>query len=49
MDVDAVLGQMTLEEKVGQMFLLAFAGSQLGEAERLVRQYGVGGCKRRDP
>ena len=43
-DVDAVLAQMTLEEKVGQMFLLAFAGSQLRAAEHLVRQQGVGGC-----
>ncbi len=44
MEIDAVLDRMTLEEKVGQMFMLAFAGSQLREAELLLRQHGVGGC-----
>ena len=44
MDIAALLDRMTLEEKVGQMFMLAFAGSQLQEAELLLREHGVGGC-----
>ena len=35
--VDDLLGQMTLEEKVGQLFLLAFAGDRQGRGSALPR------------
>ncbi len=40
--VDTLLAQMTLEEKIGQMFLLAFAGDRLDEARVLFEQHFVG-------
>ena len=43
MSVDALLGKMTLNEKVGQVFLLAFDGGQLDEARVLFEQHFVGG------
>lgn len=43
MSVDHLLGKMTLEEKVGQVFLLAFDGERLDEARVLFEQYFVGG------
>ncbi len=39
----AFIASMTLEEKVGQMFLLAFSGDRLDEARVLMEEYGVGG------
>ena len=35
---------MTLEQKVGQMFLLAFAGSDPTRAEGMIREHFIGGC-----
>ena len=43
MSVDHLLGKMTLEEKVGQVFLLAFDGERLDEAQVLFEHYFVGG------
>jgi beta-N-acetylhexosaminidase len=40
--VDELLQQMTLEEKLGQMFLLAFSGDRLDEARLLFEQHFVG-------
>ncbi len=42
--VENLLKQMNLEEKVGQMFLLAFSGRHLEQARFLLQEYGVGGC-----
>ena len=44
MTTAAVIADMTIEEKVGQMFMLAFAGSQLDEARILMQQHLVGGA-----
>jgi beta-N-acetylhexosaminidase len=44
MNAEQLLGQMTLEEKVGQLFLLAFAGHRLDEARLLMEQHLVGGA-----
>lgn len=38
------MSQMTIEEKIGQLFLLAFAGNRLDEARVLMEDYFVGGC-----
>jgi len=38
------LGEMTLEQKVGQMFLLAFAGPDPAQAEPMIREHFIGGC-----
>src|SRR2546430_11307142 len=35
---------MTLEQKVGQMFMLAFAGSTAKDAAALLRDHYVGAC-----
>jgi len=35
---------MSLEERVGQLFMLAFSGSRLDEAKVLISERGVGGC-----
>src|SRR2546428_11533091 len=35
---------MTLEQKVGQMFMLAFAGSTAKHAAALLRDHHVGAC-----
>lgn len=43
MDADRLLGQMTLEEKVGQLFLLAFEAANVEAAEALFERYFVGG------
>src|SRR5690348_10827060 len=43
-EISALLARMTLEEKVGQMFMLAFAGRQLEQARTLLQEHGVGGC-----
>jgi beta-N-acetylhexosaminidase len=36
--------QMTLEEKIGQLFLLAFSGQRLDEARVLMEEHLVGAC-----
>lgn len=43
MDVDQTLGRMTLDEKVGQLFLLAFEAANIDAAETLFERYFVGG------
>jgi beta-N-acetylhexosaminidase len=43
MDADELLGRMTLEEKVGQLFLLAFEGADAAAAELLFTRHFVGG------
>ena len=43
MDADHLLGEMTLEEKVGQLFLLAFESQNIDAAETLFERYFVGG------
>ncbi len=42
MDVEKLLGEMTIQEKVGQMFLLAFSGDRLDEARVLMEENMVG-------
>ncbi|MDZ4766668.1 MAG: glycoside hydrolase family 3 N-terminal domain-containing protein [Chloroflexota bacterium] len=42
MNNDELLATMTLEEKIGQMFLLAFAGTRLDEARVLFEEHFVG-------
>ncbi|MEM6527257.1 MAG: glycoside hydrolase family 3 protein [Chloroflexota bacterium] len=42
MDVEKLLGEMTIQEKVGQMFLLAFSGNRLDEAQVLMEENMVG-------
>jgi len=44
MDVDRLLGEMTLDEKVGQLFLLAFEADDVDAAETLFERYFVGGA-----
>ncbi len=44
MDIDATIRSMTTAEKVGQMFMLAFAGGQLEEARILMEDQLVGGA-----
>ena len=43
MDAERLLDQMTLEEKVGQLFLLAFEAANIDAAETLFKRYFVGG------
>jgi len=43
MDFRAVTG-MTLEQKVGQMFMLAFAGSSMEDVATLIRRLHLGAC-----
>jgi beta-N-acetylhexosaminidase len=43
MNVEQLLGQMTLEEKVGQLFMLAFSGNRMDEARVLMQEHLVGG------
>jgi beta-N-acetylhexosaminidase len=43
LDVGGLLGQMTLDEKVGQLFLLAFEAENIDAAEMLFERYFVGG------
>lgn len=43
-DIDALVAQMSLEEKVGQMILSGVPGKQLtAEAENLIRRYAISG------
>ena len=44
MEADRLLGQMTLDEKVGQLFLLAFAAADVDAAETLFERHFVGGA-----
>ena len=44
LNIDSTLRFMTTEEKVGQMFMLAFAGDQLDEARILMEEHLVGGA-----
>ncbi|MEA2026748.1 MAG: glycoside hydrolase family 3 protein, partial [Chloroflexota bacterium] len=43
MDIDRLLGEMTLEERVGQLFLLAFEAESIDAAQTLFERYFVGG------
>ncbi|CAN5596029.1 glycoside hydrolase family 3 protein [soil metagenome] len=43
MDADTLLDRMTLEEKVGQLFLLAFEAERIEAAESLFEHFLVGG------
>ncbi len=42
MDVQQLLASMTLDEKIGQLFLLAFSKNRLDEARTLFQDYFVG-------
>ncbi len=42
-EVDQLLGQMTLDEKIGQLMLLAFDADDIEAAEMLFERYFVGG------
>lgn len=44
MNISDTIANMTTEEKVGQMFMLAFAGDQLDEARVLMAEHLVGGA-----
>ncbi len=44
MNIQSTIASMTTEEKVGQMFMLAFAGDQLDEARVLMAEHLVGGA-----
>ena len=44
MDIQRMVNEMTLEEKVGQMFMLAFAANRLDEARTLIEEKFIGGC-----
>ena len=44
MNIESAIASMTTEEKVGQMFMLAFAGDQLDEARILMEEHLVGGA-----
>ncbi len=44
MNIQSTIASMTIEEKVGQMFMLAFAGNQLDEARILMQEHLVGGA-----
>jgi len=44
MNIESTIRSMTTEEKVGQMFMLAFAGDQLDEARILMEEQLVGGA-----
>ncbi len=39
MQIQATIASMTIEEKVGQMFMLAFASDQLDEARILMEEH----------
>jgi beta-N-acetylhexosaminidase len=43
MDVERTLGEMTRDEKVGQLFLLAFEAQNIDAAQMLFERYFVGG------
>jgi len=42
MNIASLLERMTLREKVGQVFLLAFAGQHTADAQKLMEERGVG-------
>ena len=44
MNIDSTLQSMSIEEKVGQLFMLAFAGDQADEARVLMEEHLVGGA-----
>lgn len=44
MNIEATIRSMTTEEKVGQLFMLAFAADQLDEARILMEEHLVGGA-----
>ncbi len=44
MNLETTIQSMSAEEKVGQMFMLAFAGDQLDEARVLMQEHLVGGA-----
>ena len=44
MNIQSTIASMTTAEKVGQMFMLAFAGDQLDEARVLMGEHLVGGA-----
>ena len=44
MNIQSTIAKMTTAEKVGQMFMLAFAGDQLDEARVLMAEHLVGGA-----
>ena len=44
MNIQSTIATMSTEEKVGQMFMLAFAGNQLDEARILMGEHLVGGA-----
>ena len=44
MTIQSTIANMSTEEKVGQMFMLAFAGDQLDEARILMAEHLVGGA-----
>ncbi|MCY4466652.1 MAG: glycoside hydrolase family 3 protein [Chloroflexi bacterium] len=44
MNIQAAIVSMTVEEKIGQMFMLAFASDQLDEARILMVEHLVGGA-----
>ncbi len=44
MNIESTISSMMTEEKVGQMFMLAFAGDQLDEARILMEEHLVGGA-----
>ena len=44
MNIQSTIATMSIEEKVGQMFMLAFAGDHLDEARILMEEHLVGGA-----
>ena len=44
MNIESTIKTMTIAEKVGQMFMLAFAGEQMNEARILMEDHLVGGA-----
>jgi len=44
MEVKQIIERMSVEEKVGQLFMLAFESDRLEEARVLIENYFVGGC-----
>ena len=42
--IKSLLGDLSIEEKVGQLFLLAFAGRDLKPITPLIEKFGIGGC-----
>lgn len=42
--VENIIHSMTLEEKIGQLFILAFPGKDSHVACEMIQNYGIGGC-----